>query len=70
MTIRHSLQLEGRSHPHPSVVEATRQLVEKLAQLDPTETIDIIVVAENPVLAQYIRAKTGELLAEIDTGGN
>ena len=70
MTIRHSMQVEGKTHPHPSVVKATKQLVEKLAELDPTEAIDVVVLAENPVHAQYIRARTGELLAEIQMEDN
>jgi hypothetical protein len=70
MTIRHSMQMEEITHPQPSVVSATKQLVEKLATLDPTEAIDVVVLAENPVHAQYIRAKTGELLAEMQIEDN
>jgi hypothetical protein len=65
MTVRHDMQVKGITHPQPSVVNATKQLVEKLAKLDPLEAIDVVVLAEDPVHAQYIRAKTGELLAEI-----
>jgi hypothetical protein len=65
MTIRHGMHVKGKIHPHPSVVDATEQLVKKLAELDPSEPIDIVVLSKNPVHAQYLRAKTGELLAEI-----
>ena len=63
MTVRHDMQVKGITQP--SVVNATKELVEKLAKLDPAEAIDVVVVAEDPVHAHYIRAKTGELLAEI-----
>lgn len=65
MTIRHDMQIKGITHPHPAVVTATKELIEKLTKLDPTESIDVVVVAEDPVHAQYKRTKTGELLAEI-----
>jgi hypothetical protein len=65
MTVRQGMQVRGITHPHPSVVNATNELVERLTSLDPTEAINVVVVAENPVQVQYIRAKTGELLAEI-----
>jgi hypothetical protein len=64
------MQVEGINHPYPSVVNATKQLVEKLGTLDPTETIDVVVLADNPVHAQYVRSKTGELLADIQIEGN
>jgi hypothetical protein len=70
MTIRRSMQVEGITHPQPYVVNATKQLVEKLATLDPTEAINVVILANNPVHAQYIRAKTGELLAEIHMEDN
>ena len=65
MTIRHSIQLKGISHPSPSVVNATKQLVDKLATLDPEEAIGIVILERNPLHAQYIVARTGEVLAEI-----
>lgn len=70
MTIRRAMQVEGITHPHLSVANATKQLVEKLATLDPTEAINVVILAKNPVHAQYIRAKTGELLAEIQMEDN
>src|ERR1700728_4838836 len=54
MTIRHSLQVKGITHPHPSVVNATKQLVDKLATLDPGEAIGIVILERNPLHAQYI----------------
>jgi hypothetical protein len=65
MTIRHSMQVEGTTHPHPSVVNATKQLVDKLFTLNPEEAIGIAVFEENPLHARYIVARTGEVLAEI-----
>jgi hypothetical protein len=58
MTVRHDMQVKGITHPQSCVVNATKELVEKLAKLDPTEAIDVVVVAEDPIHAQYIRAKT------------
>ena len=65
MTVRRDMQVQGITHPQPCVVAATKDLVEKLTRLDPTELIDVIVLAEVPIHAQYVRTKTGEILAEI-----
>jgi hypothetical protein len=59
------MQVEGTTHPHPSVVNATKQLVDKLFTLNPEEAIGIAVFEENPLHARYIVARTGEVLAEI-----
>jgi hypothetical protein len=65
MTIRHSLQVKGITHPHPSVVNATKLLVDKLATLDPEVAIGMVILERNPLHARYIAARTGEVLAEI-----
>ena len=65
MTIRHSIQVKGITNPPPSVVNATKQLVDKLATLDPEEAIGIVILERNPLHAQYIVSRTGEVLAEI-----
>jgi hypothetical protein len=49
MTIRHDMQVKGVTHPEPCVLKATRDLVEKLAKLDPTEVIDVVVLTDDPV---------------------
>jgi len=64
MTVRLAMQDSGTTKPHPSVVKATRQLIEKLAVLDPTESVEISYIVE-PFHVKYIRAQTGEILAEI-----
>jgi hypothetical protein len=65
MAVRQGMQIGGITHPPSAVVNATNELVERLISLDPMEAIDVHVVAEHPIHAQYIRTKTGELLAEI-----
>jgi hypothetical protein len=49
------------------VRDATKELVEKLTELDPTEAIDI-VIAEERHHVQWVRVKTGEVLAEMPRG--
>jgi DNA-binding HxlR family transcriptional regulator len=65
MSIRRAMQADGITRPSLSVREATEVLVEKLRLLDATEAIDVVVISEVPVHVQYVRVKTGELLAEI-----
>ena len=70
MSVRHAMHLDGTTRPAPAVADATKELVDKLSKLDPTESIDIAVIAEEPLHAQYVRLKTGELLAEIRLADN
>ena len=65
MTVRLKMQDEGITSPVQSVRDATRQLVCQLALLAPEEEIDIVVVEKEPLLARYVRAKTGQVLAVI-----
>ena len=65
MTARLKMQDEGIASPLQSVKDATRQLVSQLALLAPEEEIDIVVVEKQPLHARYVRAKTGQVLAEI-----
>lgn len=64
MSVRLSMQEAGTTKPHPSVVLATRQLVEKLSVLAPSESVEISYTLE-PFHARYVRIQTGEVLAEI-----
>jgi hypothetical protein len=57
------LESEG-TEPHASAAAATRQLVERLAVLPPSEVIQIEYTTE-PLHAQYIRESSREVLAEV-----
>lgn len=50
--------------PHPAVVQAAKQLAQRLRHLPAEEPIEISYVVE-PLHAKFIREKTGEVLAEI-----
>jgi hypothetical protein len=65
MSVRHEMQVAGITGPPTVVRDATKKLVEMLAELDPTEAIDIVTIDEEPRHAQWARVKTGEVLAEI-----
>jgi hypothetical protein len=65
MSVQRAMQMEGTTRPAPAVREATKELVDKLAGLDSTEAINVVVIAEEPLHSQYLRVKIGELLAEI-----
>jgi hypothetical protein len=71
MRIRLSMCDSGTIAPPSVVVEATRALVDELGILDPEEEVEI-AYSENPFHAQYIRRKTGKILAEftVDVSGN
>jgi hypothetical protein len=56
----------GTITPSELVVEATRKLVQELGELDSNEEIDVSILQRDPLKAQYIRTKTGVVLAEID----
>jgi len=69
MKVRLSMYETGVIAPPLEVIVATRALVAELDVLTPKEIVDI-VYSRNPFHAQYIRKKTGKLLAEftIDAG--
>ncbi len=54
---------KGAINPPNQVKEMTRQLVKKLSQLDPRE--EIKTTHNERSLVQYMRASTGEVLAEL-----
>ena len=64
MSVRLAMQESGTTKPHPSAALATRQLVQKLSVLAPSESIEISYTLE-PFHARYVRSQTGEVLAEI-----
>jgi hypothetical protein len=63
MTTRLGMQQDGVTNPSDSVKKATRDLVEKLTPLNRKEKIKLVAGAG--IEAQYVRASTGEVLAEI-----
>jgi hypothetical protein len=65
MTVRLKMQELGVKCPAQSVKDATRQLVAQLGHLAPEEAVDVVVVQSDPLQARYIRAKTGQVLAEL-----
>jgi hypothetical protein len=67
MSLRHEMQVDGITRPPTIVRDTTKKLVEKLAELDPTETIEVII-AEEPHHVQWVRVKTGEVLPEMTAG--
>ena len=66
MSVRQAMHEAGTTHPHPSVAAATRQLVSKLTLLSADEAVEIRYETE-PMRAWYVRCRTGEVLAELDT---
>lgn len=64
MSVRIVMQESGMTKPHSAVVIATQQLVQKLAALAPSESVEISYTLE-PLHARYVRSQTGEVLAEI-----
>lgn len=66
MGIRLRMIDAGTISPSKSVVEATRRLVHELEELDSNEEIQVLILQRDPLMAQYIRMKTGAVLAEID----
>jgi len=63
MRVRLEMQREGITNPPDNVKAATRALVEKLSGIDASEEIEVTYAGN--LLARYIRASTGEVLAEI-----
>jgi len=66
MKYRLQMQNEGITNPPSSVKAATEVLVEKLASIDATESIEVSF--GNGTKVKYIRSSTGEVLAEINEG--
>jgi len=64
LSVRESMQDDDITHPHPAVRAATRQLVSRLSVIEPEEHIEVSCEV-NPLHARYVRALTGEVLAEI-----
>jgi hypothetical protein len=63
MRVRLDRQRRGLANPSPAVRRATETLVGELARIDPSETI---VLSRSPkVIARYIRAVDGSVLAEV-----
>lgn len=63
MTVRLQMQRQGLTNPRKSVCAATELLVERLANVSPTELVEIR--SYPGVVARYVRFTTGEVLAEI-----
>ena len=63
MRVRLDMQRRGLANPSPAVKRATEMLVAELSKIDAAETI---VMSHSPdVIARYIRAADGTVLAEI-----
>ena len=58
------MQDDGVTQAHSAVRAATRQLVSRLSLIEPDERIEVSCEV-NPLHVRYIRALTGEVLAEI-----
>lgn len=70
MTVRLAMYDAGTIHPARVVFDATRTLVGRLHDLESTEAIEVHILGRDPLLLQYIRVETGEVLAEIDETQN
>ena len=66
MSVRLAMYDAGTIRPAKVVADATRALVQRLGGLEPTEDIEVFILDREPLHAQYIRTRTGEVLAEID----
>jgi hypothetical protein len=64
--LRMAMQEDGTTKPSEVGRKLTRLLVEKLSQLDSTDEIEI---ESDDHLAKFIRAATGETIAEIALDG-
>lgn len=49
MSVRLAMQESGTTKPQPAVAQATRQLVQKLAALAPSERVDISYTVLPPI---------------------
>jgi len=63
MRVRLKMQNENITNPSASVKFATELLVQKLAEIDPSESIEVIFGEES--IVKYVHTSTGEILAEI-----
>jgi DNA-binding HxlR family transcriptional regulator len=70
MSVRLALYNDGTIHPEKIIAHLTKDLVQRLEKLEPTEGIEIRIFSEDPLHAQYVRTRTGEVLAEIDQSTN
>lgn len=68
MSLRLKMQEDGLTNPPMLVKVATKSLVGKLSNLAGQEKIEISIVDD--VFAKFIRATTGEVLAEINMDEN
>ena len=66
MAFRLAMIDAGKISPSKLVAEATRKLVQELGELDSNEEIEVSILQRDPLKAQYIRTKTGAVLAKID----
>jgi len=64
MKVRLKMQEDGLTNLSDSVKFATKALVEKLATIDSSESIEVNFGRAS--IAKYIRSSTGEVLAEIN----
>ncbi len=65
-SIRMRMQEDGITNPSARIRILTRQLVEKLSQIDESEQVEIKTSDGDKLPAQFIRQATGEVLVEID----
>jgi hypothetical protein len=72
MELRLQMQREGIINPVESVRAGTAALVKLLLAMDPSEKVDIRSSEGEVFVARYVRATSGELLAELltETKGN
>lgn len=70
MSVRLAMYNDGTIHPAKIIADLTKDLVQRLDKLEPTEDIEIRIFSEDPLHARYIRTRTGEVLAEIDQSTN
>ena len=64
-SLRMGMQEHGTTHPSQYGRNLARLLVEKLSQLDSSEEIEIVTSENGKLPAKFVRAVTGEVLAEV-----
>ena len=65
---RKSMQDDGVTNPSDEIKLFTSTLVERLSTLEENEEIDLVEVRKN--VQQFVIARTGEVLGEIDSNEN
>lgn len=65
MRVRLACQDEGVTNPPAAIKEATRALVERLSTFESYESIQVVVLSSDPVVARYVHTASGDVLAEI-----